>query len=223
VGWSGTLGVADASLWPMGLLCRLVVLDSRTRMGARMGVVGLCAGIRQLVPTRLEQSRGPGIWIQLWLRPVARVDGRPSWPFRRRVRSRELRGWVWLQSPDARRVRAALRGSAGDWIRGPTVLVADSRARRDETSRSLIDRIHQPHAERLAGRRRRQPRHRWPGEKRPRAGTVHLVELCAVRPHANTGRSSGIAVGDGWELPRVRRTGDGRSKRECVPSGDSAS
>jgi len=64
---------------------------------------------------------------------------------------------------------------------------------------------------------------RWPGEKRPRAGTVHLVELCAVRPHANTGRSSGIAVGDGWELPRVRRTGDGRSKRECVPSGDSAS
>ena len=80
--WIGirSVGVADASLRPLGLLGRRVVLDSRPHVGTGVGLVGLRAGLRQLVPARLEQPRGLRVQRRHLrrppLRPVERVDGR---------------------------------------------------------------------------------------------------------------------------------------------------
>ena len=57
VDWLRSLGVADASLRALGLLGRLVVLDSRPHVGTGVGVLGLRARLRELVPARLEQPR----------------------------------------------------------------------------------------------------------------------------------------------------------------------
>ena len=76
VGRRRSVGLANASLRPMGLLGRLVVLDSRTQLGTGLGLVGVRAGLRELVSARLEQPRGPVVRLQLRLRPVARMDRR---------------------------------------------------------------------------------------------------------------------------------------------------
>ena len=49
------LGLADASLRPLGHLRRVVVLDSRAPLGAGLGVLGLRARLCQLVSARVEQ------------------------------------------------------------------------------------------------------------------------------------------------------------------------
>ena len=71
------LGMADASLWPVGNLRRLLVLDSRAIVGASVGLLGLRTGLRELVSARLEQQAGPRLLGELLrrtaLRPVVRV------------------------------------------------------------------------------------------------------------------------------------------------------
>ena len=58
VGRHRSLRLADASLRPLGLLVRRLVLDSGIALGAGLGVVGVRAGLRELVPAGLRQPRG---------------------------------------------------------------------------------------------------------------------------------------------------------------------
>ncbi len=92
--WPGRLGMADASLWPLGHLAQPVVLDSGAPVGALVGDLGRGAWLRELVPARFRQPsrvRTLGECRQ----PLARVGGRPAHALRR----------AW-------RVRAPLRGPA---------------------------------------------------------------------------------------------------------------
>ena len=52
------LDVADASLRAMGHVSESVVLDTGELVGAGVGVVGVRARVRQLVPTRLRRPTG---------------------------------------------------------------------------------------------------------------------------------------------------------------------
>ena len=95
VDWQRSVGLADASLRTLGILGRRMVLDSRPHVGPGVGVMGLRARIRQLVPARLEQSRGLRIqrrhlrWTSI--RRVERVDRRAAQRIRPRLRERQRR------------------------------------------------------------------------------------------------------------------------------------
>ena len=85
-----SLGMADASLRPLGNLRRVLVLDSRALVGAGVGLVGIRAGLRQLVSARLEQPAGPRLLGELLrrtaLRPVVRVVGAAAASLQLRLR-----------------------------------------------------------------------------------------------------------------------------------------
>ena len=89
--------MAHASLRPLGILGRRMVLDSGPQLGSRLGVVGLRARLRELVSARLEQPGGDPdrLLARARLRSVAGLDGgaRPPLPFRvhQRPRRRPLR------------------------------------------------------------------------------------------------------------------------------------
>src|SRR5206468_2714965 len=80
--------VADAPLRALGILIGRVVLDSGNALGVGVGLVGLRAGIRELVSAGLEQSSDFGARL-LWrtLLAVARVDRRALAPIPRRIRA----------------------------------------------------------------------------------------------------------------------------------------
>ena len=88
-----SVGLADASLRPLGHLRRRLVLDSRPYLGTGVGVVGLRTRLRELVSARLEQPPGARLLGQRLrrppLRPVVRLDGRAAQPLRRRLRERQ--------------------------------------------------------------------------------------------------------------------------------------
>ncbi len=75
VDWIGSVGVADAPLRAMGLLGRRVVLDPRPHVGPGVGVVGVRARLRELVPARLEQPRGVRVQCQVRTAAIATTLG----------------------------------------------------------------------------------------------------------------------------------------------------
>ena len=112
VDWIGSLGLADASLRTLGLFGELVVLDSGAHVGTGVGVLGLCAGLRELVPARLEQPRCLWLFDRRWisrLQSVERVDGRPASRIRPRLRQRERRQLDAHRCAHAQRVRRPRR------------------------------------------------------------------------------------------------------------------
>ena len=94
--WGWTWIGSDPWAWPThhygrwGFSAKLVVLDSGAHVGTGVGVLGLCAWLRELVPARLEQPRR--LWLlRRWvsrLRSVERVDGRAASRIRPRLRQR---------------------------------------------------------------------------------------------------------------------------------------
>ncbi len=86
--------LADSPLRPMGLLGRRLVLDSRTDVGPRVGLVGVRTRLRELVPARMGQSGGlsvrPRRLLRRSVRLVACLDGRPAPAIRLRLREHHL-------------------------------------------------------------------------------------------------------------------------------------
>ncbi len=71
------LGLADASLRPLGLWLQPLVLDPWPALVARVGVVGVRAGLRELVSARLRQSSGDLDHQRLRAAAVAGLDVHP--------------------------------------------------------------------------------------------------------------------------------------------------
>mgnify|MGYP003693567883 CR=1 FL=1 len=97
-GWtwigSDAWALADASLWALGLFSRPVVLDPRRRLGSGVSVLGVRAGLRELVPAGVGQQsrhriRARGI-LRRTLRSVARMDGRAAPAIRIQARQQQL-------------------------------------------------------------------------------------------------------------------------------------
>ncbi len=91
VDWQRSVGLADASLRPLGILGGSLVLDSGRSLVSRVGFVGVCAELRQLVPARLEQRGGDPVHrLRLPRRPpfrsLARLDRRAASRLRPRLR-----------------------------------------------------------------------------------------------------------------------------------------
>jgi hypothetical protein len=108
---SRSVGLADASLWTLGLLLWRLVLDSWHAVGRCLGILGVRAELRELVSAWLEQ---PACVLlrehqHLWrpaVRPVARMDGCAAAPLRNRLRQRQRRLGPSRRSAD----RPNLRG-----------------------------------------------------------------------------------------------------------------
>src|SRR5262245_7233883 len=66
--WRRPVGVAHASLRTLGLCAQPLVLDSRTYVGTCVGLLGVCPGLRELVPSWLR--RPTRLRVLVWLRPV---------------------------------------------------------------------------------------------------------------------------------------------------------
>src|SRR5262245_8929752 len=101
LGWiRSRLGLADAPLRPLGVRREPLVLDSGPVLVAGLGVVGVCAGLCQLVPARFRQPPRRRVHAReratVWT--MVGVDGRAgalvrtgvsgAWPCRRRRRDR---------------------------------------------------------------------------------------------------------------------------------------
>src|SRR5262245_7966930 len=83
------LVLADAPLWPLGSYARLVVLDPWTDVGTGVGLMGIRARLRQLVPAWFRQPTG-----------FRTIGGSPRFP-----------SWMGGRSPDIVRVPRILRQS----------------------------------------------------------------------------------------------------------------
>ena len=108
-----SLGVADASLRPLGFHRQLLVLDSGPRLGSGVGELGIRARLRQLVAARVGWLPGHRVRGRPSATdPVAVVDHRPARSVRvstARARARDRR------RPTATRgFAAALARTAGD-------------------------------------------------------------------------------------------------------------
>ena len=103
-----SVGLADASLRPLGLLDKgIVVLDPRSLMGRGMGLVGARARFCELVPARVQQPAGFSDRERASrLRPVARLDGPVATRFRHWLRSPAGPGRVGDRFADAQLIRA---------------------------------------------------------------------------------------------------------------------
>jgi FecR protein len=92
----GSLGLADASLRPLGFQRRQLVLDSRAHLGRRVGVVGVRARLCELVSAGLGQPSGLRLQLRqrasgLSTQSVARLDGGAAPPVRIGIRQRPRR------------------------------------------------------------------------------------------------------------------------------------
>ncbi len=61
VGWRRTMGLADASLWPLGSRRERLVLDADAGVGPRLGFVGNRGRLRRMVSAWLERRSGVGV------------------------------------------------------------------------------------------------------------------------------------------------------------------
>lgn len=107
-----SVGVAHASLRPMGIFGRRVVLDPRTSLGTILGLVGLRTWIRELVSAGMEQPARVRLRERQRLRrtaiyPLARVDGRAAPAIRVRVRQHQCGQCEPHQRADAGCVRGS--------------------------------------------------------------------------------------------------------------------
>ena len=154
------VGLAHASLRALGIHRGRVVLDSRTHLGPRVGVVGLRAGLRELVPARLEQLRGDSDRQRLSprLRSVARLDRRPGASLQRRVCQRPERRPFRSRCPHAHGVLARDPRAGLRRLRGAARPGADSRGRH-RPSQLDVAALHQPRCARLARRERAVAHH----------------------------------------------------------------
>ena len=114
LGWRRPVGLADTSLRPLGLLVQpRLVLEARARVGPGVGVVGLFAGVRELVPARparlpgLRPFRRPGSLLREPRGSLARMDGGAPSSVRHADARAPRRGR--RESPRTRRARR-LRG-----------------------------------------------------------------------------------------------------------------
>ena len=183
VGGCWSLGLADTPLRPMGILVRRLVLDPRTQLGTCLGLLGVRAGLRELVSAWMEQSSGPVVRLQLRLRPVASLDSGATRAFRRRVRQRTLCRRVRIQYLHAHRVRASLHGARIHGIRGPEIVSADCRPGHSERTRLTFDRLHEPHAKRVSRWHGGEPRDGRSISKHRRGCTPGVIGLDAIRSH----------------------------------------
>ena len=149
-----------------GILGWFMVLDSGTQLGAGMGVVGVCAGLRELVSARLEQSRRAVVRIQLRLRSLARLDGGAVRPLRSRIRSRQLRRRTCIRRAHACGICAALQRPGIAGVRGASLLDTHLRRRNGAAARTGLDRLHESRPRRVAGGPGRETGNRGAAEKR---------------------------------------------------------
>ncbi len=77
-----TMGMADASLRPLGIRAQPLVLDPWTLIRRGLGIVGNGTGLCQLVPARLRQPTG-GRLVGRLSKFVERLDGDSTRSFRR--------------------------------------------------------------------------------------------------------------------------------------------
>src|SRR5438876_9828926 len=89
VGRTRRVGVADASLRPLGLRPQRLVLDPRTHLGSGLGVVVVLERLRELVPARLRQPSGLRGRIASGVGPLERTAEQLR---RARIVGRALRG-----------------------------------------------------------------------------------------------------------------------------------
>ena len=88
--WVGPMGVANTPLRPLGILIEPVVLDSRAHVGPGVGLVGVCAWVRELVPPRMEQPGGRAIRLRKRVsQSVECLDGRAASHVRYGLRQRQ--------------------------------------------------------------------------------------------------------------------------------------
>jgi hypothetical protein len=131
-----SLGMANTPLWPLGLLVRRLVLDSRAHLGTGLGVVGVRARLRQLVPARLEQHAGVLVRRErlrrLSLQPVARLDGGPAPTSRLRLRQRQRRQRRAHRRQDAQCVRRPSGGTRRGRVRRAAIIGPDPDRRQQE-------------------------------------------------------------------------------------------
>ncbi len=160
--WIGS----DPWAWPthhlraLGLLRRALVLDSRTQLGAGVGVVGLRAGLRELVSARLEQ---PADLRRELLRgrtqSLARVDGRAAPSFRSRLRQRQGCSRRSVRRAHTRVVRRAEHGAREPRVRRAARVRADSHRRHPVDPARIVSGLHEPGARGLARRLRAVTHH----------------------------------------------------------------
>ena len=168
--WGWTWIGSDPWAWPThhygrwGFSAGVVVLDSRPHVGSGVGLLGLRARLRQLVPARLEQPRGLRFLdVDMYgghrLQPVERVDGRAASRLRPRLRQRQRRQLDAHRRAHAQRVRDSATprrtcGATPSRARRAPIRSVGGRARTVERGQRRTPRIAQ-----RAGRRRRRPLH----------------------------------------------------------------
>ena len=198
-----SLGISHASLWPLGDFRRGVVLDSRAIVGAGLGLVGLRAGLRQLVSAWLEQSAGSRLLGERLrrtaLRPVVRL-------VRAAVPSLQHSRYVHVSRYRSVRVDPRLHGLRRQLTADPPRLRRQSFGDSDSDRRPAVG---------LA--RRRIPCDRRSGGPRVAAGTAGDAMVIDLPAAARAPGSPVNNVGRPRRAPAIRNREDGRA---AVTRGD---
>jgi len=173
VGGARSVGMADASLRPLGVLERRLVLDPRAHLGCGVGVMGVCPRICELVPARMEQS--PRVPDQrqhrTWVRSMARMDGGSTAALRLRLRAPVRCPFGLPRSPRPHVFRVSGSGTRNHRVRGAPRRSANPRGRDARPARRGDAALHERAGGPCPRRRKRRAARPDVGAGRVRQGT----------------------------------------------------